>query len=78
MNAVLAPVLKCFLKNPDHCCELYRRKAAILKEKKSIEEKLPIAKPAEKKRLIKELEKNEAEDDKLLDLLFRTAGRSCA
>ncbi|KAH7701160.1 hypothetical protein AAVH_31711, partial [Aphelenchoides avenae] len=76
MNAVLASMLQSFQENPQRQVDLCKRADAILKEEKAIREKLPTAKPGEKKRLGKELEKKAAEYAKLKDLMLRTAGTS--
>lgn len=74
LNAVLTPMLKSFQENPHRLLELHNRKETLLKEVKAIQEKLPTAKPAEKKRLSKELENKNTENAKLRGLLYLTAG----
>lgn len=78
MDDVLAPMRKSCLENPYRSSELPRRKEAVLKEENAIREKLPNAKHAEKKRLLKQLEDKNAEYAKLTDLMFRTPGPSFA
>ncbi|KAH7712602.1 hypothetical protein AAVH_20052 [Aphelenchoides avenae] len=73
LNDVLASMLKGFDSHPQRVFELHNRKEALLKEVQAIHEKLPTAKPAEKKRLNKELENKNAEYAKLTDLMFCTA-----
>lgn len=74
MNAVLAPMLKSLMENPGRHVDLCKRTGAITKEEKALKEKLSSAKPGEKKRLTKALENKVAEQAKLKDLIFRTAG----
>ncbi|KAH7712353.1 hypothetical protein AAVH_20317 [Aphelenchoides avenae] len=76
MNAILGPMLQSFQGNRQRQVDLCKRADAILKEEKEIKEKMLTAKPGEKKRLGKELEKTAAEFGKLKDLMLRTAGTS--
>ncbi|KAH7712753.1 hypothetical protein AAVH_19898 [Aphelenchoides avenae] len=73
LDDVVATLLKSFQENPLRQLELSKRVVAVLKEEKAIHEKLTTAKPAEKKRLLKELDKTNADYAKLKDLMFRTA-----
>ncbi|KAH7694294.1 hypothetical protein AAVH_38663, partial [Aphelenchoides avenae] len=74
MNAVLGPMLKSSRENPRRQIDLCKRLATTLKEEEAIMERLPTAKPTEKKRLTKELESKKAEIANLKDLMLRTAG----
>ncbi|KAH7700991.1 hypothetical protein AAVH_31884, partial [Aphelenchoides avenae] len=74
MNAILGPMLQSFQGNPQRQVDLCKRVDAILKEMEAIKEKMLTAKPGEKKRLLKELERKAAEYAKLKDLMLRTAG----
>ncbi|KAH7676144.1 hypothetical protein AAVH_41947, partial [Aphelenchoides avenae] len=73
MDDELAEMLTTFQDDPRRPVDLSKRIAHIAEEVRAIEEKLPTAKPREKKHLTKELEGRNAECVKLNDILFRAA-----
>ncbi|KAH7705234.1 hypothetical protein AAVH_27559 [Aphelenchoides avenae] len=67
MNDFVAPMLKNFQEHPERVVDLLRRREALLKEENAIRGKLPTAKPAQKKRMLNELEHKNAEYAKLTE-----------
>ncbi|KAH7725285.1 hypothetical protein AAVH_07078 [Aphelenchoides avenae] len=69
----VAPILQSFEGKRLRQLTLAQRGAAMAEEEKAIHEKLSTAKPAEKKRLMRELQKKNAQFAKLKNIMERTA-----